>query len=183
MIKVISGNHSDSTMTRVITDHRIDVSLEELKAKSDYLDKILEKVAAATKAADRIRAAEKTTGLIEQRAKEKEGAWIDSLKKESKAVKDSLKSLMALINQPEIQGIKDNPDNVSSRLSSVYEYVNSSYEAPGRTADAAMLLADAKLQTMVERVNDFFETRWKHYQDTVKKAGISFFDEYEPLKF
>ncbi len=182
-IKVISGNHSDSTMTEVNSDSRIKVSLEALMAKSDYLDKILDRVKTATKAADRIRGAEKIMGLIEERGKEKEGELSDSLKKISKAVKDSLKSLMALINQPEVQGLKDNPDNVSSRLSTVYEYVNSSYEAPGRTADAALLLADEKLERTIKRVNNFFETSWKKYQDAVKKAGISFFDEYEPLKF
>ncbi len=165
------------------SDPRINVSSEALQAKSDYLDKILSKVKIATEAADRIRAAEKTIRLIEEKAKEKEGDWTDSLKKESTAVKDSLKSLMALINEPEVQGLIASPDNVSSRLSTVYEYVNSSFEAPGKTADSAMLLANEKLEETIRKVNDFFETGWKQYQEAVKKAGITFFDEYKPLEF
>ncbi len=183
MVKIISGTHSDSATTVVKSDPRIDVSIEALKAKSDYLDKILSKVEIATKAADRIRAAEKTVRLIEEKAKEKEGALTDSLKKESKTVKDSLKSLMALIIEPEIQGLIDNPNNVNSRLSTVYEYVNSSFEAPGKTADAAMLLANEKLEETLRKINDFFENSWKQYQEEVSKAGITFFDEYKPLEF
>ncbi len=182
-IKVVFADNYDSTWVNVKTDPRVNFSLANLKARSDYLDKILSRVETATKAADRIRDAEKTIELIKERIKGKGGVQIDSVTKKSKAVKDSLKNLLELINQPEIQGLRENPGTLGSRLSSVYEYVNSSYDSPGKTADEALLLADEKLKMTISRVNNFFETAWKDYQDEVQKAGISFFDEIEPINY
>ncbi len=182
-VKVSFADYTDSTNIVVKTDPRINFSIDNLKAKSDYLDKILDRVKTATKAADQIREAEKTVALITGRIKDKSGAEIDSLNKKSKAIKDSLKALMELINQPDVQGIRDNPNTLSAKLSAVNEYVTSSYAAPGSTADAALLLADEKLKSTIRRVNNFFETNWKDYKNNVKDAGVSFFDEYELLEY
>jgi hypothetical protein len=182
-VKVSFAEYADSTNVVVKTDPRIIFSIDNLKAKSDYLDKILDRVKIATKAADQIREAEKTVALITGRMKDKSGAEIDSLNKKSKVIKDSLKALLELINQPEVQGIRDNPNTLSARLSAVNEYVSSSFEAPGSTADAALLLADKKLKSAIRRVNNFFETNWKDYKNDVKDAGVSFFDEYELLEY
>jgi photosystem II stability/assembly factor-like uncharacterized protein len=182
-VKVVYKDYSDSTNVEVKTDPRIKFSTNDLKARSDYLDKIMAKVKIATRAADRIREAEKTINIIKDRIKEKNGPQIDSLNKISKEVKDTLKNLIDLINQPEVQGIRENPNTLGARLSSVYEYVNSSFDAPGKTADEALLLADEKLKSTIKRVNLFFETDWKSYEDSVRKAGISFFENYEPLQY
>ncbi len=182
-VKVSFADYSDSTEAEVKTDPRINFSMDNLKARSNYLDKIMDRIAIATKAADRIRGAEKTTDLITERLKEESGAQIDSLNKKSKAVKDSLKNLMGLIIQQEIQGIRDNPNTLRERLASVYEYVRSSYGAPGKNADAALRLADEKLKSTISRINIFFETNWKNYENEVNEAGISFFDKFEPLDY
>ena len=61
--------------------------------------------------------------------------------------------------------------------------MSSSFDAPGKSADDAMLLADKSLKETVERVNSFFETNWKDFENNVNKTGISFFDEFEPIKY
>ena len=183
IVKVSFAGNADSTTVNVKTDQRIKTSFADLKAKSEFLDKILDRVKTATKAADRIREAEKTVDLIKDRIKDKRGMQTDSLNKISKSVKDSLKSLMGLINEPEVQGLIDSPDNLSSKLSAVYEYVNSSYEAPGKTADESLLLADEKLKKTIDSVNHFFETDWRDFEKAVKESGVSFFDKIEPIKY
>ena len=170
-------------MVEVKTDPRIKFSMDNLKAKSEYLDRIMSKIEIATKAADRIRDAEKTIDLIEKRIKEMKDSQTDSLNKKIKAAKDSLKSLMGLINEPEVQGIRDNSNTLMQKLSTVYEYVSSSFDAPGKNADEAMLPADQSLKETVERVNSFFETKWKYFENSVKETGISFFDKFEPIKY
>jgi photosystem II stability/assembly factor-like uncharacterized protein len=182
-IKVSFEDYTDSSGVEVKSDPRVDFSVDNLKAKSDYLDKILAKVETATEAADRIREAEKTIALIKDKVRDISSSQTDSLIKKSNVVKDSLKALMELINQPEVQGIRDNPNTLSARLSSVYEYVNSSFDAPGKTADNSLLLANEKLESTIIRINTFFATTWKDYETAVKEAGVSFFEEFKPLKY
>ncbi|HSD64891.1 MAG TPA: hypothetical protein VLB50_13900, partial [Ignavibacteriaceae bacterium] len=181
-VKVIFENYADSTNIEFNSDPRFNLSVDNLKARSDYLDKILAKVEIATRAADRIREAEKTIDIIISRIKEKSGKQIDSLNKLNKSVKDSLKNLMELINQPEVQGIRDNPNTLGNRLNTVYEYINSSFDAPGKTADEALQLADEKLASTIKRINNFFDTVWKNYENSVDNAGVSIFEKYEPLE-
>ncbi len=182
-VRVSFAENSDSTIVEVKTDPRVSFSIENLQAKSNYLDKILSKVEIATKAADRIREAEKTIDLIKDKIKNKKSIQTDSLNKDIKVVKDSLKNLMGLIVEPKVQGIIDSPNTLNSQLSTVYNYVNSSFDAPGKTADEALLLVNENLNNTISRENAFFETKWKDFQNAVRKAGVSFFDNYEPIKY
>jgi hypothetical protein len=53
---------------------------------------------------------------------------------------------------------------------------------PGVTEDRLMRQAKDRLKPAIEKVNAFFDTQWKAYQEKMEKVDLSPFKEYKPIK-
>ncbi|MFQ5750722.1 MAG: hypothetical protein ACE5HI_01890, partial [bacterium] len=151
------------------------------QAKNDLIKRLMQRIEVATQAADRLREAKKTINLIAQQIKERDDEAAKNLQQKGKAMQDSIKALIELINPREVQGIRRDPFIVSSRLNLAFSYLRSSLEAPGNKERLMVAQAEESLQEALVQINKFFEKDWLEYETAVKSAEVSFFENYEPL--
>ncbi len=182
LIRIANGQAKDSAEVNVKFDSRLSVSEADLQAWDAFVQKTLTRTATATQAADRLRDAKKSINLVNGRIKERKDSQAKSLKETGKALQDSIKILLERINPKEVQGIRRDPNIVSSRLSMARYYIGSAFGVPGKTEKLVMAQAEKSLQEALDEVNNFFEKDWPQYETAVKEAKVSFFDAYKPIR-
>ncbi|NIR51610.1 hypothetical protein GWO43_23800 [candidate division KSB1 bacterium] len=181
-VRISHAEQVDSASVNVSLDPRIEVSKSKLQVREEMIERLQEDTRLATEAVDRLRDARETIGMVSKRLKDREEEAAKELMKKGKALKDSIKSLVELINPRDVQGIRRDPEIVSAKLRIASFYVRSSWDSAGEPARIAIEQAEAALQAALVEVNAFFDTEWPQYQQTVDALNISFFDEYEPIR-
>jgi photosystem II stability/assembly factor-like uncharacterized protein len=181
-IRMSYGDYKESANVIVKFDDRVKVDESNLLTRDDMLNEFIKNVKTATDAVDRLNEINETDSLILKQIMEKEDSLSKDLKKLGKAITDTVKTLIELINQEEVQGIRRDNTKVVSRLSTAYYSILSSYDAPGERERINIKLAEESLRDALVQINGFIETEWKEYIEKVKEADISFFKEYEKLK-
>ena len=180
-VRLSFAGQSDSTTVNVRFDPRLNVPEEKLMAREALLQQVMQYTELATEAADRLRDAKKTITEVSERLKEREGEAVAQVKKQGKALQDSIKALLELINGKEVQGIRRDPNVVNSKIGMASRYLQSSWDSYGEPARLLVQQAYESLQAAVAEVNAFFKTDWAAYRKAVEGLDISFFQEYEPL--
>jgi len=180
-LRISNGQVKDSAQVNVRFDPRLSVKQTDLQAWDAFVRKIQSRTATATEAADRLRAAKKSIALVNGRLKERTDDTAKQLKTRGKALQDSIKTLLELINAKKVQGIRRDPSIVSARLSMSMWYIRSAFGAPGNTDELVFQQAEKTLQQAVDKINSFFQQDWSAYKDAVEAADISFFESYEPI--
>jgi len=177
------GEHTASTDVRVRMDPRIPVDTSALQARQDMMDRFMSLVEDATTAADRLRDAEETIGLVEDQLTDHDGSMADSLREQSTAMRDSITTLMeGFTGRDDVQGIRRDPSIVTAHLYTVSRYLQSAFDAPEQPEQRAMQHAEVRLRRAIDTVNAFFADEWPAFQSAVEEADLSIFEEYEPLQ-
>ena len=114
-----------------------------------------------------------------------EGKEIDSLRKSTTAVKDSIKKIYENISgrTTERQGItRFNDITVMSTIRTAQQYIAGKSVAPGTQEEALMKNADQVINDAVRKVNQFFSTNWAAYRRQVEGTKIGLFKEYKAIE-
>ena len=96
---------------------------------------------------------------------------------------DSMKNI-TLMYEPkkDVQGIYRNPNLLNSKLGNAYWGLLRTQGFVGQTQTRNVEQAIAALKPIVEKVNDFFTSKWPAYQKAVEEAKLSPFKPYEKLE-
>ena len=190
-VKMTYMGESDSTMVKVHFDPRIDYKMANLKAKNELLSEIQDLRATTEKAVanlrdaqDMIELTDKLLASMDTGEDEAMKEAVDSLKSQSKAVKDSVAALMDYVfgEEDERQGITRNPKpSVTTRLYEPIYYLRSSISGPDRTEEILMERARTATKEAVAKINGFLNTEWKAYVEAVEEASLSPFKSLEPV--
>ena len=175
----------DSTTVNVLFDPRIDVSETTLKAQYDFFKKVEKDTEVAGKAMSQLRESDKIIDEILKQLKEHKGDEYDSLKKTSKATKDSIKVLIdeLLGAESKKQGIvRDPKPNIMSYYRGARRYMWSSLQVPGPTEERLYKQGQDKLKPWLEKVNTFFKDQWPKFKDHVNQTDLSPFKEIKEFK-
>ena len=175
--------NKDSTSIIVRNDPRSDLSLTELKAKSDAIsnmDKVVEK---ATASFNRLKEADKTIATIDTQLVNAPDTVKNDIAKQGKSLKDSIANLMKLYMQPkDAKGINRSPKALSEALGNAQEYLESSKGTPNQNTMYAVAKAKDQTKDVLEKVNTFFEKDWAKYRQKVEAAKYSLFKKYDAIK-
>jgi len=107
----------------------------------------------------------------------------DSLKKQAKALTDSLTTMRELfLNKEDVQGIFRSNDNVSSKIGAPSRHLNSAYYGISETHEILMREAQKSLDAALKRLNGFYSKTWKSFENEVKALQVSPFKEWEEIK-
>lgn len=175
-------NNMDSTTVKVLADPRLPYTEQEMLANTAFFDTLYSRVRTATDAADRLRAAKKTIEQIAGIIKERSDSTAKKVKDLGTALQDSVKRLMEMVDDREVQGIRNDPSLLESRLGSALSYAGSSWYPPGPTERIVLQQAVESLKKLADQINTFFERDWPKYQSAVDAAKIEFFEPYVPIK-
>jgi hypothetical protein len=177
------GEHTASTDVRVRMDPRIPIDRSALQARQDMMDRFMGLVEDATAAADRLRDAEETIGVVESHLTDHHGPRADSLRAQSTTMRDSITALMeGFTGRDDVQGIRRDPSIVTAHLYTVSRYLQSAFDAPEQPEQRALQHADVRLQQAIDTVNAFFADEWPAYRSAVEEADLPLFEDYEPLQ-
>ncbi|MBS3944207.1 MAG: hypothetical protein KGZ42_01805 [Melioribacter sp.] len=181
-VKIIYKNISDSSNVNVYYDPRLYINIADLKERESLLAQLNSKIEVVTGASDRLEEAVKTINLIEEKMKGKNGDQFKQILKDCMSLKDELKMLNELINQPRVQGIRTDEDKLSSRLRRAYSSITGYWDKPGLSEQVSLKLVDDSINIVLPKINLFFENRWKSFRDKVEGLNINLFEDYQPIK-
>jgi photosystem II stability/assembly factor-like uncharacterized protein len=177
------GEHTASSDVRVRMDPRIPIDRADLQARQELMDRFMNLVEDATAAADRLRDARETIGLVNDQLTDRSDSTAQDLREQGQALRDSIEAVMeGLIGRDDVQGIRRDPSIVTAHLFTVSRYLQSAYDAPEQPEQRALQHAEVRLQEALDDVNALFADEWPAYRSAVEEADLSIFEDYEPLQ-
>lgn len=182
---VIAFNgEKDSTYINVKLDPRSSITAKDITEKDVVMKDIQKMIDKTTQAFNRLKEADKTVGLVDAQLAVNAP---DSIKKEmaklGKSLKDSILTIQKTFMAPrDAKGIVRTSDALTNSIFKAMQLVGSSPGKPQENALIALNQAKDHVNKVLNRVNSFFDTDWKKYQEKVEKAQYSLFKKYEPIK-
>ena len=184
-VVVMLGKEADSSTASVKYDPRIPFDRNVYDAKKKFYERVNISGERLTNAIDRLTEAEDIIKKVEAQLKEVEGKDADSLRKASKVVADSIKSIRNIIISPpsEKQGLsRFNEKTVMNRYNAARFAVFSKLSAPGKEEETLSGYADDAINDVVKKINAFFDAQWKGYRKQVEATQPKLFKDYTPLQ-
>jgi hypothetical protein len=114
-----------------------------------------------------------------------EGKDVDSLRKATTATRDSIKTIREFISgrTTDRQGISRPPQvTVLNTMQTAQQYITGKSVAPAAQEEALVSNAEQMITQAVQKVNAFYNTRWKAYRQQVEATKIGLFKDYTPIE-
>lgn len=176
-VQVILAADTAETTVRVLPDPRVSFDLATARRVDVLNDRLLDAQRGATAAADRVREGRETVDRIQELLSEREGEVVDSLEAHGRRVREGLDSLREAMFGEEIQGFRDEPELVQSRLGDAAGTLASGrWAEPTQSALRALERAEDAVTDIIGRVDAFFDEEWAAYRRAVEEAGIGLFE-------
>ncbi|TAL50884.1 MAG: hypothetical protein EPN92_01245 [Chitinophagaceae bacterium] len=177
---------SDSTYITVKDDPRFgnrnDIKIAQRKMY-DRLRKTAEKL---TEGMDRLTEAEEVCTKMQSQLKGIEGKDADSLLKTTTKMQDEIKAIREFISgkTSEKQGIGRNPFEVTvmSQLQLAQQSIGSKMVAPGQQEETLLTNAEKAVGGALQKINGFFDGKWKDYRGQVEGTKVNLFKDYKPIE-
>ncbi len=184
-IVMTCGDIKDSTSITTEYSPLMPVDLDGMKKQELMFDELNEKASLVYKALERLNDSKKTTDNVLSQIKDRDEEDINELKKETKAIQDSIKVLNEFIygQSSEKQGISERLEvNVSGKLSQTRNFLLSRLTGPTTTEEKLMDECDIMVKEAIEKVNAFYTSQWPGYREKIENTKLILFKDYEPLK-
>jgi hypothetical protein len=175
---------TDSTTVKVIDDPRLGNRNEIKLAQKKMQDRLRQSSDKLTEGMDRLSEAEEVCKKIEAQTKDLEGKEIDSLRKSTKLMQDSIKSIREFISgkTQERQGISDMPQiTVINQFQEANQSIRAKPVVPGPQVEMLVQRAEGLISEAIRRLNGFFEGPWKNYKQQSESTKVNLFKEFKPL--
>ena len=179
------GNASDSTYVTIKDDPRLNKSREVVVAQRTALDRLRKSADKLIEAIDRLTDWEETAGKVTVQLRGLQGKDIDSLRKTTAAVTDSIKAIRAEISgrPSEKQGIsRPQQLTVLTAVQQAQQYVMAKSVAPGAQEEALIKNAEILIGETLQRVNNFYNNQWLPFRRQTENTRIGLFKDYQPIQ-
>ena len=134
---------------------------------------------------DQLTEAEEVCIKMQAQLKGVEGKEIDSLRKSTTAIQDSIKIIREYISgkTSDKQGISRPPQiTVTTIMQQAMQYIGGKQTVPGVQEEKLVQGAEEMIDQAVQRINGFFNVKWKDYRQQVEGTKINLFKEYKPIE-
>jgi hypothetical protein len=141
------------------------------QAQQALRDRLMQLAQPLTDAMDRLSEAEEAAGRIETAYKDDKGAMADSIRKSTKAVQDSIKTIREFISgkRSTAQGYGQVPrTTVMSQFQQALQAIGARPLPPAETEQALVEEAGRQLSVAVGRIEAWLGRSWPAYQELVK---------------
>ncbi len=179
------GKEMDSTTVTIKDDPRINRSRDVIVAQRTMIDGLRKNAAKLTEAIDRLTESEEALTKMQTQLRGMEGKEIDSLRKATTAVQDSIKAIRGYISgmPSDKQGITRSSEiTVMNTMQTAQQYILAKSVAPGKQEESLVGNAEKMINTALGRINRFYATRWTDYRKQVDGTKINLFKEYAPIQ-
>lgn len=177
-VRVIYG--ADTTMTSVTVepDPRYETDMTALKARHALYREYESMVETAAAMMDRVREAKDIVSRVNSNLADKTDDEAKELKKQGKAVTDSLSAFQDMyFGEQGKQGIYRPPSTIGNKVGGAGRYLFSSDRAPNTPEDWSMSAGRLALEDMLSDVNAFIATEWANYMQLVRSSDAFRIDD------
>lgn len=182
-VVVSLGDQKDSTMVTVNADPRLDIPMSDRKAKIAAYKEVYAMVETASKAVERIQAAQQTIKTVNEAMSNADKDKKKEIMEMGKALQDSLSAMEDYIfGKENIKGIKRSDETLNSYVFGMFRYIGASDGAPNQGAQRAMQFAKEKMSATLDRLNRLMENEFAAYKQKVEATDFSLFKEMKPIK-
>jgi photosystem II stability/assembly factor-like uncharacterized protein len=184
---VISYNGAaDSTMVTVKDDPRLGDRSGIRVAQRAMYDRLRKSYDRLTEGMDRLTESDEVCGKILNQLAGLEGKNVDSLKKVTTRMQDTIKSIKEMVTgkTSDKQGLARSPFEVTvlSQLRLAQQGIGSKMVAPGVQEETMVANAEKAVAEAIVRINGFLDGRWKDYRGFVEGAKVDIFKDYKPIQ-
>lgn len=184
-VRFTFGDQKDSTEVTVAFDPRLSMSSTDIAAKNAALDRIENGEKLAFEAVERLKESIKLAGDFEKKLSEKDKEGLKDAIELCKSTKDTLNTFLDafLGKEDKRQGItRGQPQSVNNSLGTAQFYTGSATHAPGATELKLIEKFEKNLTEALKPVNDYFETEWPKFRETIEPIDLSPFKDYEKIE-
>ena len=184
-VVITIGRDMDSTFITVKDDPRIGNKNEIKLAQRKLFQRLRQSTDKLTEAMDRLTEASDILTKMNNQLQNVEGKEADSLRKTTKVLQDSIKSIREFISgkPSDKQGISRSSDpTVMTRIQDANQNIGSKLVAPGRQEEELVENAEKLVREVLQKTNSFFENTWKAYRKQVEETKINLFKEYKRIE-
>jgi photosystem II stability/assembly factor-like uncharacterized protein len=180
------GNSVDSMMVTVKDDPIAGNQNNEKIAKQKMIDRLRMSNDKLVLGVDRLNEADEVVKKMETQLKDLAGKPADSLRKLTKAMKDSIKTIRETITgkprekQGYYGGFANEPTS-ANQLGLAYRYISGKTIAPGEQEEMLLRNAEGMVRESLNRINSFFAVPWKNYRLLAENTKLELFRDYQPI--
>lgn len=168
----------DSTMVKVMSDPRQNMSTADVAAIQEVYDAYYSDVKRAETAFEQIKEAKKSVAIVKKLMVVAEDSVQTKIKEQNKEISKKLATLEELyMDKPDQKGIQRNPNTLNNYLFGASRYVGSSWTKPGKNATLAVDHAKQKTEIVLKEIETFFENDWPEYKGFVNKLNLTPFKQ------
>jgi photosystem II stability/assembly factor-like uncharacterized protein len=177
---------SDSTYVTVKDDPRLGNRNDIKLAQRKMYDRLRKSADKLTEGMDRLAEADELLTKLQTQLRGIEGKEADTLRKSTTKMQDEIKSIREFISgrTDTRQGITRSPFEITvmNRLQLAQQYIGSKMVVPGRQEDILVEHAEIAVKEAVNKINSFFEKKWKEYRALVEGTRLNLFKDYKPIE-
>lgn len=177
---------SDSTFVTVKDDPRLGNRNEIKLAQRKMYDRLRKSADKLTEGMDRLTEADEVCTKMQSQLRGIEGKETDSLRKTTTKMQEEIKAIRETINgkTSDKQGITRSPFEVTTmtQLQSAQQSIGSKMVIPGAQEETMVMNAEKAVAEAVQKINTFFDGKWKDYRSQVEATKVNLFKDYKPIQ-
>jgi photosystem II stability/assembly factor-like uncharacterized protein len=179
------GKDSDSTFVTIKDDPRLNKADDVKLAQRKMLERLRKSSDKLLTGMDRLTESEEVLTKLTAELRGLEGKEMDSLRKATTAMQDSIKKIREFISgrTSDRQGLSRPPQiTVLSTMQTAQQYIQAKSVAPGAPEEQLVKNAEDLIAEAVKRINSFYATRWTDYRKLVEGTKVNLFKDYRPIE-
>ena len=177
---------SDSTFVTVNDDPRLGNRNEIKLAQRAMYDRLRKSADKLTQGMDRLTESDEICGKLLNELKGIEAKDVDSLRKATTKMQDTIKSIRESITgkTSNRQGLADFPFDVTvmSQLREAQQSIGSKMVAPGRQEETLVSNAEQAVAGALQKINAFIDGKWAAYRSLAEETKVNLFKDYKPIQ-
>lgn len=184
-VVVTYARSSDSTFVTVKDDPRLGNRNEIKVAQRKMYDRFRKTADKLTAGMDQLTEADEVCTKMQSQLRGVEGKDADTLRKATTKMTDEIKSIREFISgkTSDAQGIARSPFQVTvmSQMQLAQQTIGGKMVAPGQQEETLVVNAEKAVNDAIQKINGFFEGKWKNYRSLVEGTKVNLFKDYKPI--
>jgi hypothetical protein len=185
-VVITYGRTVDSTFVTIKDDPRLGNRNEIKLAQKAMYDRLRKSADKLTEGLDRLTESDEICGKLLNELKGLEGKDVDSLRKATTKMQDTIKSIRESITgkTSDRQGLADFPfeATVMSQLRQAQQSIGSKMVAPGAQEETLVANAEKAVAGAGQKINAFIDGKWKDYRTLAEGTKVNLFKDYKPIQ-
>jgi hypothetical protein len=185
-VVVTYAGAADSAFVKVMDDPRMGDRNGIRVAQRLLYDRLRRSVEKLTEGMDRLTESDEICTKLQTELHGVEGKDVDSVRKLTTKMQDEIKSIREFINgkTSDRQGLTRNPFDVTviMQIREAQQAIGSKMTAPGASEETLVANAEKAVAGTLQKINTFFDGKWKEYRVLVEATKVNLFKDYKPIE-